>query len=48
MMREGTLVILGHKVKGQGQLWHSACVTLWAQYSLQFLPDHFQTSHASS
>ena len=23
MMRGGTLLILGHGVKGQGQLWHS-------------------------
>ena len=47
MMREGTLMILGHRVKGQGQLWHSENKTLWAEYRLQFLPDHFQTSHVS-
>ena len=46
MMRGGTLLILGHGVKGQGQLWHSMYKTLWAQYRLQFLPNHFQTSHA--
>ena len=32
MMRGGTLLILGHGVKGQGQLLHSAYETLWAQY----------------
>ena len=33
--------------QGQGQLRHSACETLFAWYRLQFLPDRFQTSHAS-
>ena len=47
MTRGGTLLILGHGVKGQGQLWHFVCKTLWARYRLQFLPNHFQTSHAS-
>ena len=28
MIREGTLLILGHGVKGQGQLWHSVHKTL--------------------
>ena len=36
MMREGTLLIFGHGVKGQGQLWHSVYKTLWAGYRLQF------------
>ena len=46
MMRGGTLLIFGrHGVKGQGQLWHSVYKTLWAGYRLQFLPNHFQTSH---
>ena len=36
MMRGGTLLILGHGVKGQGQLWHSMYKTLWAEYRLQF------------
>ena len=36
MMREGTLLILGHGVKGHGQLWqgqllHSVYKTLWAR-----------------
>ena len=31
MMRGGTLLILGHGVKGQGQLWHSVYKTLWAR-----------------
>ena len=31
--------------KGQGQHWHSVYKTLWARYRLQFLPNHFQTSH---
>ena len=31
IMREGTLLILGHGVKGQGQLWHSVYKTLWTQ-----------------
>ena len=30
MMRGGTLLILGHGIKGQGQLWHSVYKTLWA------------------
>ena len=47
MMRGGTLLILGLGVKGQGQLWHSVYKTLWARYRLQFLPNHFQHSHAS-
>ena len=29
MIRGGTLLILGHGVEGQGQLWHSVYVTLW-------------------
>ena len=33
--------------KGQGQLWHFLNKTLWAGYRLQFLPNHFQTSHVS-
>ena len=31
MMRGGTLLILVHGVKGQGQLLHSMYKTLWAQ-----------------
>ena len=31
MMRGGTLLILVHGVKGQGQLWHSVYKTLWAR-----------------
>ena len=31
LMRGGTLLILGHGVKGQGQLWHSVYKTLWTQ-----------------
>ena len=42
MMRKGTLLILGHRVKGQGQLWHSVYKTLWTWYILQFLSNHFQ------
>ena len=30
MMRGGTLLILSHWVKGQGQLWDSACESFWA------------------
>ena len=45
MMRRGTLLILGHRVKGQGQLLHSVYKTLWAGCKLQFLPNRFQTSH---
>ena len=47
MMRGRTLLILGHGVKGQGQLWHLVYKTLWTRYRLQFLPNHFQTSHVS-
>ena len=43
MMRGGTLLILGHGVKGRGQLWHFVYKTLWARYRPKFLPDHFQT-----
>ena len=46
MIRRGTLLILVHGVKGQGQLWHSVYKTLWTRWQLQFLPNHFQTSHA--
>ena len=46
-MRGGTLLIWGHGVKGQGQLWHSVYKTLWTGYRLQFLPNHFQTSHVN-
>ena len=44
MMRGGTLLILGHGVVGQGQLRHSVYKALWAQYRLQFMSNHFQTS----
>ena len=47
VMRGGTLLILGHGVKGQGQLCHSAYETLWARYRLQILPYHFQTTNVS-
>ena len=47
MMRGGTLLILGHQVKGQGQLWHCVYKTLWTRYRLQVLPNHFQTLHVS-
>ena len=47
MMRGGTLLIMGHGVKGQGQLCHSVYKTLWAGYRLQFLLNHFQSSHVS-
>ena len=47
MMKGGSLWILGHGVKGQGQLWHSVYKTLRAQSRLQYLPNHFQTSHVS-
>ena len=45
MMREGTLLIWGHGVKGQGQLWYSVYKALWAQYRLQSMSNHVQTSH---
>ena len=47
MMRGGTILILSHGVKCQGQLWHSVYKTLWTRYRQQFLPNHFQTSHVS-
>ena len=31
MMRGGTLLISGHGIKGQGQIWHSVHKTLWAR-----------------
>ena len=31
MMRGETLLILGHGVKGQGQLWYSVYKTLWTR-----------------
>ena len=45
MMRGEILLILGHRVKGQGQIWHSVYKALLANYRLQFISDHFQTSH---
>ena len=45
MMRGGTLLILDHGVKGQGQFWHSVYKTLCTRYRLQLLSNHFQTSH---
>ena len=44
-MRGGTLSILGHRVKGQGQLLHSVYKTLWTRYRLQ--SDRFQTSYVN-
>ena len=35
MMRGGTLLILGHGIKGQSQLWHSVYKTMWTRYRLQ-------------
>ena len=37
MMREGTLLILilGHGIKGQSQLWHSVYKTMWTRYRQQ-------------
>ena len=50
----GTLLILGHGVKGQGQLWHFVYVrpcghdTDFSFCPITFrLPNHFQTSHVS-
>ena len=34
------------RLRGQGHIWHSVYKTLWAWYRLQFLPNHFETSHA--
>ena len=34
MMGGGTLLNLGHGVKGQGQLWHLVYKTLWARFRL--------------
>ena len=49
MRRGGTLLILGHRVKGQGQLWHSVYIKSCGHNSdYSFLPNHFQTSHAHS
>ena len=48
MMTGGTLLIL---LKGQGQLQHSICETLWARYKLQFSTienNNFQISHVRS
>ena len=45
MIRGETLLILGHRVKGQGQLLHSVYEALLAQYRLQFMSNHFQTWH---
>ena len=42
-MRGELLLILGHGVKGHGQLWHSVYKALLAQYRLQFMSNHFQT-----
>ena len=45
MMRGEILLNLGHGVKCQGQLWHSVYKAFLAQYRLQFMSNHFQTSH---
>ena len=37
MMRGGTLLTLGHGVKGQGQLWHSVYKPLWARLRQVFV-----------
>ena len=42
MMIEGTLLILGHGVKGQGQLWHSVYKTLWQDTGYIFCPITFK------
>ena len=42
IMRGGTLLILDHMFKGQGQLWHSVYKTLWTRYRLQFFPITFK------
>ena len=42
MMKGGTLLILGHGVKGQGQLLHFVNKTLWTLYRLQFFPLPFK------
>ena len=47
MMRGGTLLILGLRVKCQGQLWHSMYKTMWTRYRLLFESNLFQTSHVS-
>ena len=39
MVRGGTLLILGLRVKTQGQLWHSVYKTLWTRYRLQFFAE---------
>ena len=44
MMRGGTVLILGHGVKGQVQLWRSVYKALLVQNRLQFMSNHFQTS----
>ena len=42
MMRGGTLLILGHGVKSQGQIWHFVYKTLWTRYRLLFCPITFK------
>ena len=44
VMRGGTLLILGHVIKGQVN-FGTVNKTLWAGYWLKFLPNHFQTPH---
>ena len=46
MMRRETLLILGHGVKGQGQLWYFVYKNLWARYRLQFYSDHLNFTWA--
>ena len=38
IMRRGSLLILGHEVKGQGQLWHSVHETCWQDTDYRFCP----------
>ena len=42
MLRKGTLLILGHRVKNQGQIKQSVFETLWTQHRQQFLLNCFQ------
>ena len=46
MMRTGALLILSHRVKGQGQLWHLKPYGHHTGFSF-YLNYHFQTSNVS-
>ena len=40
MIRTGTTLILGHDIKGKGQLWYFVCETLFVRNRLVYMRQH--------